>query len=398
MESEASFPAPLGSVWRTEPFRIFFPLGAVLGWIGVGQWLLYSAGVSQKYSCVQHGLLQAQAFMMAFALGFLLTALPRRTSAPAASVAELGIATFFLLLTTSALVDDRWIIAQLGYLGLLLLLVQFGVRRFLTGTARRRPPAAFVMIPIALVQGAVGAVILIVYFAWGLPAWSAVLAQLFIQQGVFLALVIGVGSLVLPLMSGEAPPADLGSSPRETVRALAYLTGGALLIASFALEVRGAEIGGPLLRAGVVAVALGLTARPWRRPGKPGFHRRLAFVSLWCLPLGLAASGLWTDYRVPALHVAFIGGFGVLVFAVATHVALSHLDDQRAAAGRPPAVVALAIGLLLAMAARVAADWSETYFLHLGWAAGAWIAGSAIWLVYIGPKLLPTSPTPPSDA
>lgn len=392
METEASFPAPSGSVWQSEPFRIFFPLGVVLGWIGVGQWLLYSTGLSQSYSCVRHGLLQMQTFLMAFAMGFLMTALPRRTSAPSASRSELVAATLCLLLTTAALVDDRWVAAQVGYLGLLLVLVQFAARRFLSGAAKRRPPAAFVMIPIALLQGAAGAVVLMVYFSSGLPAWSAVLAQLLIEQGVFLALVIGIGSLVLPLMSGEAPPADLGSSPRETKRAVAYLVGGVLLVASLVAEARGAETAGPLLRAFVVAVALGLTATPWRAPGKPGFHRRLALASLWCLPAGLAASAIWPDHRVPALHVAFIGGFGVLSFAVATHVALSHLDLQEAALGRPPAVVALAFGLVLAMAARVAADSSETYFVHLGWAAGSWIVGTAVWLLYIGPKLRPGPP------
>jgi hypothetical protein len=44
--------------------------------------------------------------------------------------------------------------------------------------------------------------------------------------------------------------------------------------------------------------------------------------------------------------------------------------------------------MLLALAARLAADASQTYFAHLAWAAGAWIAGSAVWLAFLGPKLL----------
>jgi hypothetical protein len=50
-------------------------------------------------------------------------------------------------------------------------------------------------------------------------------------------------------------------------------------------------------------------------------------------------------------------------------------------------VVALGAGILLALLARVAADTSETYFEHLGWAAGIWIAGSAIWLAFLAPRL-----------
>jgi hypothetical protein len=43
------------SEWRREPFRVFFPLAIVLGWAGVGQWLLYATGVSTTYSCYAHG-------------------------------------------------------------------------------------------------------------------------------------------------------------------------------------------------------------------------------------------------------------------------------------------------------------------------------------------------------
>jgi hypothetical protein len=51
-------------------------------------------------------------------------------------------------------------------------------------------------------------------------------------------------------------------------------------------------------------------------------------------------------------------------------------------------VPALALGLMLALLGRVAADWSDSYFSHLGWAAASWIAGTAAWLVALGPRLL----------
>src|SRR5215472_19312449 len=78
----AILPGANGSRWRSEPFRIFFPLGVLFAWIGVGHWLMYATGVSANYSCKFHGLVQMQAFMMAFAIGFLLTAVPRRTQSP----------------------------------------------------------------------------------------------------------------------------------------------------------------------------------------------------------------------------------------------------------------------------------------------------------------------------
>lgn len=64
--------------WHREPFRIVFPLGVLFAWCGIGHWLLYATGVTQIYSCLSHGLVQMQACMMAVAVGFLLTAVPRR--------------------------------------------------------------------------------------------------------------------------------------------------------------------------------------------------------------------------------------------------------------------------------------------------------------------------------
>jgi hypothetical protein len=123
-------------------------------------------------------------------------------------------------------------------------------------------------------------------------------------------------------------------------------------------------------------------------PGKPGLHRRFAWAAVWLIPVGLAASGLFPEYRVAALHIVFIGGFGLLAFAIATHVSLTHLGLEELALGRPPAIAMLGVCFALALAGRLAADASNSYFDHLGWAALWWIAGSAAWLAFLGRPLL----------
>jgi uncharacterized protein involved in response to NO len=385
---EASFEAPAATGWRREPFRLFFPLGVLLGWIGIGHWLLYTLGVTASYSCMFHGLVQMQAFMMAFAVGFLLTAIPRRTQGAAPSPGELLGAGAMLVVMTIAAAGERWVLAQLAYAGLFLLLLRFAVRRFLGRGARRSPPAAFVLIPIGIVQGLAGAA-LIVSSTLPAPAhWAMPLGRLFVEQGVFLCLAMGVGSLILPLMGGTPPPLDLDSSPRERRKAIAYATAGLAILASFVLEQAQWRQGGPLLRGVVVACVLALGGGALHLPAKPGLHRRLVWLAVWLMPAGLIASAIWPAYRVPALHILFIGGFSLLAFGVATHVALSHLDLERLALGRPPAVAILGVLLIGAMAARVTADWSESYFAHIGWAAALWLAASCTWLAFLGPRLL----------
>src|SRR5262249_51933567 len=291
-----------------------------------------------------------------------------------------------LIAVPVAMIAGRRAVAQAAYASLFALLLQFAIRRFVGRVSGRRPPAAFVLIPIGVLQGLSGAGLIAAVPALHARPWALRLGPLLVEQGVFLCFTVGVGSLILPLMSGAPPPADLDSSPREHAKALAYTGIGLTFFASFVLESAGWSRGAPLLRAAVDALGLGIGGGlAW--PGKPGIHRRLAWVSMCMMPVGLAASGLLPDYRVPALHILFIGGFGLLAFAVATHVSLSHLDLQDLALGRPPAVVILAISFGLALAARLAAGASRFYVGHRGWAAGCWLFGSAVWLIFIGRRL-----------
>src|SRR5262249_54551852 len=135
----------------------FFPLGVVLAWIGISHWLLYAAGFSASYSCQLHGLIQVQAFLMAFAVGFLLTALPRRTQGPPPSSIEMSSAALALTTIPVALILGRRTAAQAAYASLFVLLLQFALRRFVGRAAGRHPPAAFVLIPIGILHGLAGA-------------------------------------------------------------------------------------------------------------------------------------------------------------------------------------------------------------------------------------------------
>ncbi len=394
LEAPAARPVPPvaapSPAWRSEPFRLFFPLGILIGWAGVGHWLLYAAGAVETYSCIRHGLIQLQAFLMSFALGFLLTALPRRTASAQASPFELGAALVLVVTTAFALLADLRILAEVAYLALFALLLRFALSRLLAGNgAQRRPPPSFALVPVGVSAGILGALLLIAGSVVTAP-WALGLGQLFIEQGVFLCFALGVLPLLWPLISGGAasPPLDLDLLPHGRRQAALYVVGGVAILATLVAEALGSSRAAPLVRAAIVALAVGLGAGGRYAPVRPGLHRRLVWLSGWLMPVGLAMAGIWPDYRVPALHVLFIGGFSLMALAVATHVAVSHLDLPHAAMGRPPAVVVLGVGMLLALLARLAADLSDTYFLHLGWAAGVWIVATGVWLAWLGPRLL----------
>src|SRR3990172_8047764 len=84
------------NLFSREPYRLFFPLGILIGMFGVSHWLFFALGWTQSYSNVFHASIQMQGYMSCFIIGFLLTAMPRFASAPSASKQELF---SFLVLT-----------------------------------------------------------------------------------------------------------------------------------------------------------------------------------------------------------------------------------------------------------------------------------------------------------
>src|SRR4029453_826527 len=136
--------------------------------------------------------------------------------------------------------------------------VVVGVRGVAGARAGRRPPAPFVLIPIALACNVVGGVLV----AWGTSragaVWGVALGRLLVEQGLFLCLVMGAGALVLPLMAGAPPPADIGSSPAVARQAVAYGAAGVAVVATLVAEAGGSARVAPIVRGAIVALTLAI--------------------------------------------------------------------------------------------------------------------------------------------
>ena len=66
----------------SDPYRLFFPLGILMGVAGVMIWPLYYWNVIGWYNGRSHAFVQTDCFLYAFIVGFLWTAVPRFTGAP----------------------------------------------------------------------------------------------------------------------------------------------------------------------------------------------------------------------------------------------------------------------------------------------------------------------------
>jgi len=371
---------------RREPYRLFFPLGILLAWAGVLHWLLLSLGFLSEFKSVFHSLAQIQGFLGCFAVGFLFTAIPRRTGTEPPAPWQMVLGAVCPVGTTVAAWYDKLAVSQVFWAALLIMLILFAFRRFRSSTATRRPPNSFVWVPLALAMGLSGTVFMVVYGiavsrgedAWHWHQWG----RLFIVQGVFLGLIMGLGGMLLPLITcGDAPP-DARPSDRW-VRGLHLLTALALIL-TFAAEVYGDDGRAFALRGLLVLLVLLLGARIWRLPKKPGWHRWLVWLSAWAVPVGYMLAALMPVYPQIGLHVVFIAGFALMALSVGIHVSLAHGGRPELVHGRLWQVPALGLLILLAVVFRGLATYNpDRQQLWLGTAATMFLAATLVWFTVV---------------
>jgi uncharacterized protein involved in response to NO len=368
---------------RREPYRLLFPLGLAFSWIGVSPWLLFALGLTEEWLPVFHALVQVQCFLACMASGFLFTMIPRRTAGAPAAAWEVALAALAPFGTAAFAFAERWALSQLFWVVSMATLLQFALRRFRARAAVAKVPSSFVWVPLALLFALVAPVLAGIGAARGEEGmWLHDVGRNLALQGVVSALVVGVGSLIVPhLARGDAP-----AEPRRA-GLLLHLSLALAFAGSFLVEQIASVPLAHALRAACVAAALVPAARLWRKPTLPEAHRWLAWLAAWALPVGYALVALFPAYRKPLLHVVFIGSFGALTLSVAAHVALTHagMADRLARRGAVPAMAAL---LGAALGARFLVDLDAPHLrLWLGMAASCFVLATLVWATLAGRAL-----------
>jgi uncharacterized protein involved in response to NO len=374
--------------WRREPFRLLFPLGIALGVLGMLPWLLFGTGVQHAWPGVSHALTMTQAFLVALAVGFLGTMLPRRSGCAPLSWLELGVITAALLALPVALQLGSLGGAQLAFLIALGTLGQFvvrGIRRVRRATPRPAPPS-FVLLPIGVSLGTIGAGLILAWSLGAVGLEALALGRQLAQQGLMIGLLLALAPMLAPMLAhGEGRP-DPGPR-RLRIERLLHGLAGLAFAGSFVLELVSVRWG-LLLRGAVCLVELVFVAGLLRPGTRKGLHRWFFRISLWCVPVGLLAAGLAPDHRIQLVHLTYIGGLSLVAMAISAHVSMLHTGATRLADGRP-VLVALAGGLtLLAAAARLAVEsHPEHIFLLLVVASAAWLGAALAWMAFLVPRM-----------
>ena len=375
---------------RREPFRLLFPVGAALAWAAVLPWVLFGTGMIRSWLGVYHALTMTQGFIVAIAFGFIGTMIPRRTGARPLGTLELLLPIAALVAVPLCLLAGWIAAAELAYLIVLATLVQFAVRRL--KRAARPPHPSFVFLPVGLAGGMAGAVLIASAMLGGPPALLQP-GRALAEEGFLLSLVLAMAPMLASqICHGRSPPNPSEAAYRR--QRLLHLLAAALLFGSFAVQFAVSERAGMFLRGAVIAAEVAFACRAAQVPTVAGLHRRLFWCALLLVPVGELAAGVRPAYRVPLLHLTFIGGFSLMVFAVSFHVVFLH-TGRDALARRRPWPVALVGGLvLLAAVARATAErlFASHYFEALATASSLWLFGALVWGTFL--VRLIVQPTP----
>ena len=363
---------------REEPFRIFFPLGLIFGATGAALWPLFFLGGISVYPATAHARLMIEGFVACFVFGFLGTAGPRVMSVPPFSGAEVSrlligiIATVVTHLFGWHTSGDALFVATLALFALSL------ARRF---TKREdSPPASFALVGLGLLNALVGSALMCFCAATNSHPDLYRLGALLLHVGFPLLPLLGVGPFFLRRLLDL--PAD-DDEPRRGSGA-AFAVAVALVIdASFVFEVFAWNGELMWIRTAAVVVYL-LVTLPWQSNSLLAGALRMSFAAI---AAGLGLMALVPGQRVAAMHVVFVAGVSVAIFAVATRVILGHSDNLALVQRRRGWLVTAFVLIILGMISRYVADFRPSRDPHLHWGAIVWLIGVAIWGVIVLPHV-----------
>lgn len=372
----------------TEPYRIFFPLAIFWAFWGISHWLFYALHWIPQYSMQLHSHIQIHAYMGCFITGFLLTAMPRFASAPCASPGEFLI---FLVLVNAAPIfylQQAWIEGRLCFAAWLMMLIFFAGRRFLTKKkdSKINPPVEFVWIPAALLTGFAGALLLIASdLRWLSPPVNKI-AKLFLEQGFLLLIVAGVGSFLGPRLMGTFRPRAQTLERRKAV--LIHLIAIFLMMVSFVVEGLGYVLPGYGLRTAVIGFIYGRSRALAAKPMMKEPFVWMLWFSFWMVFLGHVSVLLFPSYRAALLHIAFIGGYGLMTFAVGLMVIFSHGGQTQRLKSHAGALTFISALVGISLVLRVAAVYfPELFFLLLGISSAGWLFAAGFWMILVSGAL-----------
>jgi len=253
------------------------------------------------------------------------------------------------------------------------------------------PPPPFVLVLFGLLNAIAGIFLITAAKSRTNGAFANQLGSLMLNEGFVLFPILGVGAFFFPrLLGGAKPkPSDLRFAMKLWIKraVIAVLTALVIWI-SFVLEALGWIRTAAVVRGVTALIYFVRQGRLLEKPSGPPFLAHCFRLGALLLVAGLLLPAALPGYRLANLHLTFIGGFSIILFTVSTRVIIGHAGQSHLLRKRLRFLVATITLLVIAMIARVSADFiPPARNSHLVYAALIWLLAATVWAVALTPKL-----------
>jgi len=379
------------ALWVAEPFRIFFPLGLLLGAIGAALWPLFVWHAILFYPAQAHVRLMIEGLMGSFIIGFLGTAGPRLLDASPLLAVETCALVVLQIASALLHLTQRQTVGDIVFLVFLLLFLGMMARRARARARHDLPPPQFVLVLFGLLNALAGIFLITAAKSMTNGLFANQLGSLMLNEGFVLFPILGVGAFFFPKLLGGAKPeqSDLRIAAALWVKRAAIAVVTAVVIwSSFVLEALGWIRTAALIRGVTTLTYFVMQGHLLEKPSGPPFLAQCFRLGALLLVAGLFLPVALPGYRLANLHLTFIGGFSIILFTVSTRVILGHAGQSDLFRKRLRFLIAALALLIVATITRVGADFiPPARNSHLVYAALIWLLAAIVCACALGPKL-----------
>jgi uncharacterized protein involved in response to NO len=357
-----------------EAFVPFFPFGWLMGLTFLAVWPAFFFLKLSHYPGLFHALGMVSLFIGSFAIGFLLTALPRFTGTYPAKNIEI---IFLLLLSIFELLSlllfkAEWATFFAASKFLYIFFFAFSRARH----ASLQPPPSFIWLLFGFFSIIVGGFGYSIASLGYFPSEFFTLFKSLIYRGFLISLFMGVGGRLIPFLTSMPSLNARNHIPKFHIFA-AFLFFGGLLTEPFVSQ------NAIILRVSLfcqffsIFLSVGFLWALYQKPGSE-FRSIALWISSWLLVLGQGVCMFWPQYSIHLFHISFIGGFAAGTMMIASHVVVSHKNLNKKFLSRFFPLGLIWGFLILASITRASAHLTH-YTSHLIYAAVTAIIALLIW-------------------
>jgi uncharacterized protein involved in response to NO len=361
-----------------DPYRVFFPLGIVFSVWGTLLWILFAFQMGD-YPGVTHPMIMGGGFLLCFASGFLMTAIPKFTGTEACTKEELSTALIppaLLAMTLIFKVESPYgyLAVGMGYLNL----IYFAAKRIMR--RKNNPFPEFIFVGFGIFSGLSGSI-------FGMLGSDPALTKQLIYVVPFFFMIVGVGSRLSTALLGHTPDSRL---PWKL-----YLIESTLLLIFTFLRWYHFQHSIELI---ILLQSAILNWKLWRLPLNKGYLPWSVWFSCISFLLGNLSILLFQNFYIHGVHLTFIGGFALMCLSVATRVSLAHGNYLLIFEKKDHRILITYALVLLSAATRISAPlMSKHYISHLAYASFVWIAAVGVWSFFMFPKIFRVNKIHPTE-